>query len=181
MSPHSVLLLNADAQPLSFMPLSTISWQTAVKAMFGNKVHVIKNYEDKFIRSTSMSIPLPSIVMLNTYHRQPAGAKFTRRHVYIRDNYVCQYCLQQFEHKDLTLDHVIPKCLGGKLTWNNTSSACGPCNLKKGSKLQHPASIPRRPSWHEINNNSKHYTVTIPDESWQDYIKWPTDRLLVAT
>ena len=71
---NSVLLLNADGQPLSQMPLSTVSWQTAIKAMFSDKVHVIKNYEDKFLRSPTITIPYPSIIMLNTYHKQPSKA-----------------------------------------------------------------------------------------------------------
>jgi 5-methylcytosine-specific restriction endonuclease McrA len=92
----SVLLLNADASPLSLLPLSTISWQTAIKAMFSEKVHVLKNYEDKFLHSSTMTIPVPSIVMLDTYHRVPEKAKFSRKNLYVRDNFTCQYCGNHF-------------------------------------------------------------------------------------
>ena len=44
---NSVLLLNADGQPLSIVPLSTVSWQNAVKAMFAEKVRVIRNYDEE--------------------------------------------------------------------------------------------------------------------------------------
>ena len=129
----SVLLLNADAAPLSLLPLSTISWQSAVKTIFGDKVHVIKNYEGRFIRSTSLSIPMPSVVMLTKYHKQPTKAKYTRRNVYIRDDY---YVLLRWSMNDeLTLDHVIPT-KGGRLGWTNTVAACGPC--KKGNKIIKP-------------------------------------------
>ena len=175
----SVLLLNADAQPLSYLPLSTISWQNAVKAMFAHKVHVIKDYDNRFLRSATLEIPMPSIVMLNTYHRQPLTAKFTRRNVYIRDDYKCQYCGDTFGHDDLTLDHVIPKSKGGKLGWTNTVSACGPCNVRKGSKLIKPLSTPHKPTWYEINNSSKYYPLTIPDPAWQDYLNWPEEKLFV--
>mgnify|MGYP001167989025 CR=1 FL=1 len=176
----SVLLLNADAAPLSLLPLSTISWQSAVKTIFGDKVHVIKNYEGRFIRSTSLSIPMPSVVMLTKYHKQPTKAKYTRRNVYIRDDYKCQYCGDSFSHDELTLDHVIPKSKGGRLGWTNTVAACGPCNVKKGNKIVKPKSTPYRPTWHEINNNSKYYPLSIPDPSWQDFINWPEDQLKIV-
>jgi 5-methylcytosine-specific restriction endonuclease McrA len=177
----SVLLLNADGQPLSLLPLSTIPWQNAVKAMYGNKVHVIKNYKDRFLRSTTVSIPLPSVIMMNTYHKHPSQAKFTRRNLYIRDEYKCQYCSKQFFFNELTIDHVIPKSKGGRLTWDNSVTACGPCNVKKADKLtMRPVTSPYRPSWFKINGASKHHTLHIPDEAWQDYINWPEDKLIVA-
>ena len=177
----SVLLLNADAQPLSYLPLSTISWQNAVKAMFAEKIHVIRNYEGRFLRSANLSIPMPSVVMLNTYHRQPSQAKFTRRNVYIRDDYQCQYCGDNFGYDDLTLDHVIPKSKGGKLGWTNTVSACGPCNVKKGSKLIKPINTPYKPTWHQINNSSKYYPLTVPDEGWQYFLNWPQELIKLTS
>ena len=175
-----MLLLNADGQPLSLLPLSTISWQNAVKAMFADKVHVIREYEDIFLRSSRLTLNMPSIVMLNTYHRQPTLAKYTRRNVYIRDDYQCQYCGDKFDHNDLTLDHVIPKSKGGRLGWENTVTACGPCNVAKSDKLIKPMRQPIRPSWHQINNSSKYYPLSIPDPAWQDYIMWPEDKLKIT-
>ena len=176
----SVLLLNADAQPLSYLPLSTISWQNAEKAMFAEKVHVIKNYEGRFLRSANLSIPMPSVVMLNTYHRQPSQAKFTRRSIDIDNHLLCKHCGDNFGYDDLTLDHVIPKSKGGKLGWTNTVSACGPCNVKKGSNLIKPINIPYKPTWHQINNSSKYYPLTVPDEGWQDFLNWPQELIKVT-
>ncbi len=181
MTNNSVLLLNADGQPLSMLPLSTISWQTAVKALFGGKVRTISNYDNEFIRSATLRIPFPSIVMLNTYHKQPSRAKFTRRNVYIRDNYKCQYCNNEFVVADLTLDHVIPKSKGGRLTWENSVTACGPCNLKKSDRLVQPVRIPVRPSWHQIQHSNKYHFLHIPDIAWQDYVNWPEDRLILQS
>lgn len=179
---NSVLLLNADGSPLSILPLSTISWQNAVKAMFAQKVHVIKNYDGVLLRSPSFSIPCPSIVMLNTYHRQPTKAKFTRRNVYIRDDYKCQYCGNRFTYNELTLDHVVPKSAGGRLTWENSVSACGPCNVKKSNNLTPlPNKKPIIPTWHQINYSNKHHNLKIPDIAWQDYVQWPEDKLIVQS
>lgn len=175
----SVLLLNADAQPLSLLPLSTISWQNAVKAMYSEKVHVMKNYDGLFLRSTSVTIPVPSIVMLDTYHKLPQKAKFSRKNLYIRDRFCCQYCGNLFPYSELTIDHVIPKCKGGRLTWENSVTACKKCNWSKGDQIIKPINIPRRPDWHKINAASKNYMLTVPDESWQDYLGWPEDKLRV--
>ena len=182
----SVLLLNADAQPLSLLPLSTISWQRAVKAYFSDKIKIVKSYEDKPLHSENFVMQMPSIVMLNRYHKLPTRAKFTRRNMFIRDNYTCQYCGTKHRQGDLTIDHVIPKSHGGRTSWTNCASACKPCNSSKSNKLIQPISIPYQPSYHDINRNARLFTLYIPDESWRDFLFWPeelvsVDKSLVIT
>lgn len=177
----SVLLLNADATPLSLLPLSTISWQNAIKAMWGNKVHVLENYAGRFLHTPTIEVPLPSVVMMNTYHKPPAKAKFSRKNVYLRDGYCCQYCSDMFHYHELTIDHVIPKSKGGKLTWENSVTACGPCNVKKADKLYpKPIRQPVRPTWFQINHSTRFHDLHIPDGNWKNYIKWPEDKLHIA-
>jgi 5-methylcytosine-specific restriction endonuclease McrA len=81
-------------------------------------VTVVDVYPDVTIRAASLEIPLPSVIALNEYvhmsHQSPA---FTRRNVFLRDEYKCQYCRQRFHTNDLSLDHVVPRCKGGALTW----------------------------------------------------------------
>lgn len=112
------LLLNADFQPLRYLPLSLWSWQDAVKAIFAGKVQVVDVYPDVTIRAANLEVPLPSVIALTDYvqkvHNRPA---FTRRNVYLRDEYKCQYCNDRFHTADLSLDHVHPRCMGGQLTW----------------------------------------------------------------
>jgi hypothetical protein len=112
------LLLNADYQPLSYMPLSLWSWQDAIKAIFSGKVQVVDVYPDVMIRGASLEVPLPSVIALTEYvshvNNRPA---FTRRNVFLRDGYKCQYCAQRFHTADLSLDHVVPRCMGGQLNW----------------------------------------------------------------
>lgn len=176
----SVLLLNADAQPLSLLPLSTVSWQTAVKALFSDRAHVIKNYDNLYLHSSKITIPVPSIIMYNSYQKSPAKAKYNRRNLYIRDDYCCQYCAKKFTTNDLTIDHVIPKSHGGKLTWENTVTACKDCNFRKGNRIIKPLKPAVKPSWHQLNQYSKRYPLVIPDAAWQDFIQWPDDKLTVA-
>lgn len=175
----TVLLLNADAQPLSLMPLSTISWQNAIKAYFQDKVKIIKNYEDYQIRSQNLTIHMPSIVMLTRFHRLPKRAKFSRRNLYVRDDFKCQYCGNKFSQDKLTIDHVIPRSKGGKINWSNCVSACTPCNSRKGSKLITPIKPPRAPSYYEINNKARDYYLEIPDMSWLDYLNWPVELISI--
>ena len=80
----SVLLLNADAQPLSLLPLSTISWQQAIKTIFSDRAHVIKEYDNLVLRSSRLTIPVPSIIMYHNYHKSPSRAKYNRKNLYIR-------------------------------------------------------------------------------------------------
>jgi 5-methylcytosine-specific restriction endonuclease McrA len=131
---HPALVLNADYQPLTYLPLSLWSWQDAVKAIFSGKVTVVDVYPDVTIRAASLELPLPSVIALNeyvpTYQSRPA---FTKRNVFLRDEYRCQYCADQFHTRDLSLDHVVPRCRGGRLTWDNAVTSCRHCNGRKGS------------------------------------------------
>ena len=134
---HPTLVLNADYQPVSHLPLSLWHWQEAVKSVFTGKVHVVDVYPDVTIRAANLEIPLPSVIALTEYvppiqsQQKPA---FTKRNVFLRDEYRCQYCNQRFHTRDLSLDHVHPRCMGGRLHWENAVTACSPCNGKKGSR-----------------------------------------------
>jgi len=128
------LILNADYRPLSYLPLSLWSWQEAVKAVFSGKVHVVDVYPDTTVRAASLEIPLPSVIALTEYAQQgnPVPA-FTRRNVFLRDGYRCQYCGELFHTADLSLDHVVPRSQGGRLNWENAVTCCKACNGRKGS------------------------------------------------
>ena len=85
---HPALVLNADYQPLSYLPLSIWHWQESVKAVFNGKVTVVDVYPDVVIRAASLRVPLPSVIALTDYvspqyhHHKPA---FTKRNVFLRD------------------------------------------------------------------------------------------------
>jgi len=131
---HPSLVLNADYQPMSYLPLSMWNWQEAVKGVFSGKVTVVDVYPDVMIRAANLEIPLPSVIALNEYVPQfnhvPA---FTKRNVFLRDEYTCQYCNEFFHTRDLSLDHVVPRCRGGRLNWENAVTSCRKCNGRKGS------------------------------------------------
>ena len=139
---HPALVLNADFQPMSYLPLSMWHWQEAIKAIFAGKVTVVDVYPDVSVKAASLEIPLPSVIALNDYvpgfQQRPA---FTKRNVFLRDEYKCQYCDLSFHTRDLTLDHVVPRSMGGRLNWENAVTSCSQCNGRKGclpvSELRH--------------------------------------------
>jgi 5-methylcytosine-specific restriction endonuclease McrA len=90
-----------------------------------------------FIQGVQRTFHLPSILRLvkRVRPRRDAPVRFSRRNVYLRDKYKCQYCGLLVDPKEITCDHVIPRSRGGKTTWENVVAACHDCNVKKGSRL----------------------------------------------
>ena len=120
---NPALVLNADFRPLSYYPLSLCSWQDAIKAVFLERVSVIENYEQE-VHSPNLTFKLPSVIALKDYVTPQRRPAFTRFNVFLRDNFTCQYCTNRFPANELTFDHLVPKCLNGKTTWENVVSAC---------------------------------------------------------
>ena len=133
------LVLNADFRPLSYYPLSLWSWQESVKAVFLDRVNIVSEY-DRFVRSPSFEMRLPSVVSLKTYVKPALYPAFTRFNVFLRDRFTCQYCGAK---EDLTFDHLVPRSRGGQTRWDNVVAACAPCNLEKGGAM--PAEVGHAP------------------------------------
>ena len=167
------LVLNADYTPLSYYPLSLWPWQTAVKAMFLERVDVIAHYERE-VRSATTRLRLPSVIALKQYVKPSAHPAFTRFNLFLRDKFQCQYCGSP---KDLTFDHVIPRSQGGRTTWENVATACSPCNLRKGGRTPREAGIrlmqtPHRPTTWQLQDHGRSYPPNHLHESWLDWLYW---------
>mmetsp|Transcript_27789 Transcript_27789/g.46112 ORF Transcript_27789/g.46112 Transcript_27789/m.46112 type:complete len:353 (+) Transcript_27789:220-1278(+) len=182
---HPALLLNADYQPISYLPLSMWHWQEAVKAVFSGKVTVVDVYPDVMIRAANLEIPLPSVIALNDYVPQPnTKPAFTKRNVYLRDQYRCQYCNDRFATRDLSLDHVMPRCMGGSLTWENAVTSCRNCNGRKGSTV--PAQLksigmrllkePYTPTQYQLHSIAGQMLPRKVHHSWGPYLNLVTPR-----
>lgn len=177
------LVLNADGLPLSVVPLSTLTWQESIKLMFLDRIDILAEYSDWAVNSPSTSIAIPSVVLLRDYVKVSRGIKFSRHNVLLRDNFTCQYCEADFrqERHLLTLDHVVPRYHGGKTTWSNVVAACMSCNLEKAhfTNVKPKCGTPKKPSYYELVNKVKSMPITVPHQSWVDFLGWPPDLIRV--
>ncbi|MEQ5870499.1 HNH endonuclease [Sagittula sp. NFXS13] len=173
---HPALVLNADYRPLSYYPLSLWTWQEAVKAKFLDRVDIVAEY-DEVVRSPSMEIRIPSVVVLKDFVKPQKRVAFTRFNLFLRDEFLCQYCGTKTE---LTFDHVIPRARGGITSWENVVAACAPCNLRKGSRSLRQSGlslrkVPRQPTAGELLNMGRRFPPNHLHESWMDFLYWDAE------
>jgi 5-methylcytosine-specific restriction endonuclease McrA len=129
----------------SFQPIGHISIERAICLIYSKKAYSIKDTE-KAIRSASMSIPVPEIIVVpNVRYIKPQRTPFTKRAMLDRDGYKCVYCgcTNRF---NLTLDHIIPRNRWKEISqkrgvsyelnsFENCVTACKTCNQRKSSHL----------------------------------------------
>lgn len=131
----NVLVLNQDYQPLSIC-----SVQRSMKLIFLEKAELLHDDPKKELRTIRESFQFPSVIRLRSYIRVPYNkVVLSRRNIMRRDNFTCMYCGSK---NDLTIDHVLPKSRGGKDVWENLTTACEKCNVKKGSRTPEEAGMP---------------------------------------
>ena len=160
-------VVDEDFQSYTFQDWSQVSQQ------------MVELNEDEFICSPNLRVRIPRVIVLMFYDKIPQrGIKFSRKNIFERDKYTCQYCgikppnkkrnVKWLEKNNLNLDHIVPRSRGGKTTWLNVVASCYRCNSKKsdktleelGWKLLKP---PYKPEWAP--------TVTIPT-SWKPRKEW---------
>ena len=167
------LVLNADYTPLSYYPLSLWPWETAVKAVFLERVGIVAQYERK-VHSPSFEMSLPSVIALRQYVRPSEYPAFTRFNLFLRDRFSCQYC---GDPRELTFDHVVPRAHGARTTWGNVATPCAPCNLRKGGRTPREARMylrrhPFRPTSWQLQEHGRSFPPNYLHDSWRDYLYW---------
>ena len=104
-----------------------------------------RNFEpdgQDWVSTVSFHIAVPRIIRLLFYDRLPRSeVKFNRRNIFARDRNDCQYCGKRYRTSELSLDHIIPRSMGGKAVWGNIVCACTKCNVKKGGRTPHQAGM----------------------------------------
>jgi 5-methylcytosine-specific restriction endonuclease McrA len=162
---HNVLVLNQN-----YEPLSVCTARRAMILMLLGKAELIETHDGVRIHSISVSFPLPSVVRLERFIKAPRKRiLLTRKNVLLRDGYVCCYCGST--KGPMTVDHIIPKNLGGADTWENLACACDRCNNKKGDQTPTQAGMKllRKP----IRPNHITYIqrfVGVTDNRWKQYL-----------
>ena len=160
-----VLVLNAN-----FEPIHVCSTRRAIELILAGKAGMIANGRGH-IRTISQLLPRPSVIRLAIQiHRPRPRVKLTRREIFRRDNYTCQYCGKR--EGALTVDHVIPRHMGGRQEWTNLVAACSSCNHRKGGRQVNEAHmrllhIPKEPPVNAAYIFGKHLA---DNRDWEPYI-----------
>ena len=144
-----VLLLNQDNTPLNIITISK-----AFKLLNKDKVWADETTGEYYeVISVSKIIKIPKILILKYYVKLPyKRVPATRKNIFQRDQYTCQYCGKDLCDKTATVDHIVPRCKGGGSTWTNMVAACKSCNLSKGNRTPKEAKMqmrnkPKEPSY----------------------------------
>ena len=161
-----VLVLNA-----SYEPINVCTVRRAAVLVLKQRAEILERSEWS-LHAENFTMPRPTVIRLTTYVRIPRDAhsrKITRRALFARDRWTCQYCGN--ERGTLTIDHVVPRSKGGASSWENIVTCCGPCNRRKGDRLptqanMHPRRKPRVPNPTVFVHVA---TPTIPS-AWQQYL-----------
>ena len=160
----SVLILNQN-----YEPLHVCSVRRALVLIFRGKAEHVET-GDEVVRSVSREYPVPSVVRLDRYvHAPRRGVVLSKRNIFKRDNYQCQYCGSR--ERQLTIDHIVPRRFSGPETWENLVAACVACNARKGDRRPEQAGLrlqrrPKRPNNITFIRNF----VGVADHRWKPYL-----------
>jgi 5-methylcytosine-specific restriction endonuclease McrA len=159
------LVLNKNWQPVNVTTVAralVLVWNDAAHIVdpesfqlydWHEWTRIVPRDNDLFIQAVTMRLCVPEVVSLNGYDRLPtASVSFSRRNIFKRDHYACQYCGLQPGTDELTIDHVHPRSRGGGSSWENCVLACVSCNKRKADRTPDEANMklkrkPIRPDW----------------------------------
>ena len=106
-------------------PLTWEEWIDASRATYYGS--------QPFLSSTSRLYPVPTILLTTSKWVYRSKNPPNIRYLYKRFDGQCQICGEQFDIKDMTIEHVYPKSKGGPKEDYNVTLTCQPCNCKKGT------------------------------------------------
>lgn len=181
---NNCLVLNCD-----YSPLTIISWQKALTwfIKYENNpkygIEIIDFYKNDHIIGVNKNYPIPAVTKTKRFFKiNNHSITFSRKNIYLRDDYLCQYCGKKFDTNELTYDHVIPKSQWtSKLSptsWTNIVTACVSCNRKKGNRTPKQANmllktLPIKPNktikYLPITQHLSKIKMNIPSE-WITYL-----------
>lgn len=163
----------------SWTPIQTISMKRAVTLVFAEKARIIdpnanfqtyswdewaelKPTEDEdFIKAANDIYRAPLVILLLDYNKYPERTvNFSRRNIYRRDGFTCQFCGDKPGTERLNIDHVIPRSQGGKTSWENCVISCISCNTKKSNRTPEQCGMkllkkPEKPRWIHMRGGTK--------------------------
>ena len=186
----NVLVLNR-----SYLPIHVTTVRRAFSLIYqGTALAVNVNYEtfdfEAWVETTdggpgdSVGMPsgrvrAPRVIVLLSYDRVPKRhVRYSRLNIFARDKFTCQYCGVRPHRSELNLDHVIPRSLGGRTTWENVVCSCVECNRRKGGRTPAQARLrltrrPVRPRWTPVIHNA---VQAVRYDEWRPFLHIVDDR-----
>jgi 5-methylcytosine-specific restriction endonuclease McrA len=164
----AVLVLNR-----SYLPIHVTSVRRAFSLVYQEVARVVNEEYRTFdfddwrrlhangndsVGTPSGSIKVPRVIVLLSFDRVPKRhVRYSRVNVFARDKFTCQYCGTRPHRSQLNLDHVVPRSLVGRTTWENVVTSCLDCNRRKGGRTPEQARLslqrhPARPRWTPLVN-----------------------------
>jgi 5-methylcytosine-specific restriction endonuclease McrA len=163
----NVLVLNLDYQPINIC-----GTRRAVKLIFLGKAEILED-QGELLLSPGRAILRPSVIKLSYLIRRPQPVlRLSRKAIFARDHYQCQYCAKT--SIKMTIDHLVPRRLGGTFSWDNLVCACHTCNAKKGDRTPQDAGMkllkyPEKPAFIPHISYTL-YRQTVEEEVWSKYL-----------
>jgi 5-methylcytosine-specific restriction endonuclease McrA len=180
----SVLVLNR-----SFLPIHVTSVRRAFALVYLEVARVVNPEYETFdfeqwrrmrvesgasgVGTPSGQIPIPRVILLPGFDRVPKRhIRYSRTNIFARDKFTCQYCGERPHRSQLNLDHVIPRTLGGRTSWENVVCSCVDCNRRKGGRTPQQARlrlnrVPSKPRWTPMMN---HIGSSVRYKEWRPFL-----------
>jgi 5-methylcytosine-specific restriction endonuclease McrA len=178
-----VLVLNKNWQPVHVATVAralVLLWKDAARVVDAADYQTF-SWDDwsrlrvregePFMSGVSVRLRVPEVITLTGYDRLPRRAvTFSRRNIFKRDRFQCQYCGVNPGGEELTIDHVTPRAQGGVSSWTNCVLACVECNKRKADRTPKQAGMnlreaPERPAWRPLYADHR-----IRLESWSKFV-----------
>jgi 5-methylcytosine-specific restriction endonuclease McrA len=178
-----VLVLNKNWQPVHVATVAralVLLWKDAARVVDARDYQTFSWDDwsklrpadgDEFMQGVRLRMRVPEVITLTGYDRLPTRAvTFSRRNIYRRDRFQCQYCGENPGSEELTIDHVVPRAAGGVSSWTNCVLACLACNKRKADRTPQQARMklkkqPVRPTWKPVYADHR-----VRLESWSKFI-----------
>lgn len=177
------LVLNRNWQPVGVASVRrslTLLWNEVAQVIdpddyrlytWADWARLVPRDGEPFLQAVSFRLRVPEVLTLTRYDKNGlASVTFSRRNIFKRDHYSCQYCGVQPGSEELTIDHVVPRSQAGRSTWENCVLACVPCNAKKSNRTPEQAGMrlrrpPFRPTWRPL-----YAEPDVPIRSWSRFL-----------
>jgi 5-methylcytosine-specific restriction endonuclease McrA len=180
----SVLVLNR-----SYLPVHVTSVRRAFSLLYQRAARAVDEAYQTFdfdewgrlstcgveaVGTSGGAIRVPRVIALLHFDRVPMRhVRYSRINVFARDKFTCQYCGVRPHRSELNLDHVIPRSMGGRTSWENVVCSCIECNRRKGGRTPEQARLRllRRPTRPRFSPLANLVMTSACHEQWHPFLR----------